>query len=101
MKSVTLLSRPSVLIPLLPCRYKRALRDFYQKPEGHTYGGARPALTISTLYIAQAKRKYGIIEHKCYDHAQEHGRQTGAMPDKQEKEDCGSAQTVGNDLNNV
>ena len=34
-----------------------------------TYVLEHSGLTVSTLYIAQVKRKYGVIERECYSKA--------------------------------
>lgn len=41
-------------------------------------------LTVSTLYIAQVKRKYGIIERECYNKPRsEDAKQPQCPPDKE------------------
>ncbi len=41
-------------------------------------------LTVSTLYIAQVKRKYGIIERECYNKAKsEEAKQPQCPADKE------------------
>ena len=42
-------------------------------------------LTVSTLNIAQVKRKYGIIERECYNKAKSEDSKQAKCPSEKEK----------------
>ena len=42
-------------------------------------------LTVSTLYIAQVKRKYGIIECECYNKAKSDDAKQPQCPEDKER----------------